>query len=64
MSPVQVGDEVARRPVTLTGLDTKQTLRMRGQVVWVHPAGRFHVVEFETPGGPLRESFMERAEGV
>ena len=64
MSPVQVGDEVARRPVTLTGLDPKQTLRMRGQVVWVHPAGRFYVVEFETPGGPLRESFIARAEGV
>lgn len=64
MSPVQVGDEVARRPVTLTGLDPKQTLRMRGQVVWVHPLERFHVVEFMTPGGPLRESFIERAGGV
>lgn len=58
MSTVHVGSAVVRKPVTLTGLDPKQTLRMRGRVVWVHPAGRFHVVEFMTPGGPLRECFM------
>lgn len=57
MSAVQVGDAVVREPVTITGLDSKKTQRMRGTVVWVHPEGRFHVVAFQTGGGALRECF-------
>lgn len=58
MSAVQVGSCVAREPVTITGLDLKKTQRMRGAVVWVHPLGRFHVVEFSFSGGKLRECFL------
>lgn len=28
-----------------------------GVVVYIHPKGRFHTVEFETGGGVLRENF-------
>ena len=41
-------------PAPATG-DAKNAQTMRGAVVWVHPAGRFHVVEFEKG---VRESFM------
>lgn len=54
---VQVGDIVTRRPITLAGVDV--TARsMQGRVVWVHPLGRFHVVEFGKGKQAVRESFM------
>lgn len=28
------------------------------RVTYIHPKGRFHMVEFETPGGALRECFL------
>ena len=49
---VQVGDVVYRKPISFSDSDAQT---MRGTVVWVHPAGRFHVVEFEKG---VRESFM------
>lgn len=58
MSMVQVGQVVVRKPATITGLDGKKTQRMRGAVVWIHPKERFHVVSFQTNGGPVRECFM------
>lgn len=30
-----------------------------GKVVYVHPAGRFYIVEFTFPGGKFWESFTE-----
>lgn len=30
-----------------------------GKVVYVHPAGRFNIVEFTFPGGKFWESFTE-----
>lgn len=27
-------------------------------VVYIHPQGRYHTVEFELPGGKVRESFL------
>lgn len=27
-------------------------------VVYIHPKGRYHTVEFATRGGPVRESFL------
>lgn len=57
MSKVQAGDSVAREPEAITGVESKRLGRMRGTVVWVHPLERFHVVEFQTRGGPLRECF-------
>ena len=52
---VQVGDVVDRKPISFSDSDAKNAQTMRGTVVWVHPAGRFHVVEFEKG---VRESFM------
>lgn len=51
---VRVGD-VQRRPVSFSDSDAKNARLLRGTVVYVHPAGRFHVVEFEKG---VRESFM------
>lgn len=58
MNGVKIGDKVYRKPLTITGLDTKTLIRMPGTVVWVHPEGRFHVVEFQLGGGAVRECFM------
>lgn len=51
---VRVGDTVQRRPVSFSDSDAKNARLLRGTVVYVHPAGRFHVVEFEKG---VRESF-------
>lgn len=56
---VQLGERVRRRPKTFTcSIDKGATRAVEGLVVFVHSEGRFHVVEFQTKGGPLRESFM------
>ena len=57
---MKVGDRVTRLPQTISELDDKcrATRRtMKGVVVYIHPLGRYHIVEFETAGGPIRESF-------
>ena len=53
-SRVRVEDVVQRRAVSFSDSDSKNARLMRGKVVYVHPAGRFHVVEFEKG---VRESF-------
>ena len=59
---VQIGDTVVREPVTFDRYDEKlrkyDKSPMRGKVVYVHPKGRYHTVEFMTAGGPVRESFQ------
>lgn len=56
---VQLGERVRRSPKTFTcSIDKGATRAMEGLVVFVHSEGRFHVVEFQTKGGPLRESFL------
>ena len=52
---VRVGDAVQRRPVSFSDSDAKNARLLHGVVVYVHPAGRFHVVEFEKG---VRERFM------
>lgn len=47
------GRRASCRPVTFG--DGK---RYTGRVVYAHGGGRWITVEFETPGGKLRESFM------
>lgn len=55
---VQLGERVRRRPKTFTcSIDKGATRAMEGRVVFVHSEGRFHVVEFQTLGGQVRESF-------
>ena len=52
--PLRVGDSVMRSPVTFSGGEGRAKL-MRGTVVCIHPAGRFHVVEFSRG---IREAFF------
>lgn len=52
---VRVGDTVQRRPISFSDSDAKNARLLRGTVVYIHPASRFHVVEFEKG---IRESFM------
>lgn len=54
---VQMGERVRRIPITLSCSVDRSIRPMEGWVVYIHPKGRFHVVEFLTRGGPLRESF-------
>ena len=59
---VHIGDSVVRKPVTFSRYDEEQKKHtsdpMRGKVVYVHPKGRFHTVEFMASGGSIRESFQ------
>lgn len=58
---VKVGDKVRRVSEILSQQDAENhSVRrtMQGRVVWIHPRGRFHEVEFELRGGPVRECFQ------
>lgn len=55
---VQVGDMVKRKPITFSDSDKKDAGWKIGRVVWIHPLGRFHVVEFGEGQQAVRESFM------
>lgn len=55
---VRVGERVTRYPLTILApsetLGGKNAKAMQGRVVYVHPRGKYHVVEFT---GGIRESF-------
>ena len=57
---VKLGDRRTVRPVTLDGHDKGKPRPLTGTVVYIHPAGRFCVLEFEVGyhGQRLRESFQ------
>nr|DAZ75803.1 MAG TPA: hypothetical protein [Caudoviricetes sp.] len=57
--PIKVGDRVTRRPISFTdSVDGGKTARkMAGTVIYVHPQGRYHVVEFGQGAKAVRESF-------
>lgn len=55
---VCVGDTVQRKPITFTRpSDQEGTRLLRGTVIWVHPKGRYHVVEFGEGANAARECF-------
>lgn len=59
---MKLGQTVTRKPLTVgkpleDDKDGKHRPTMSGRVVYIHPQGRYHVVEFEIPGGVVRESF-------
>lgn len=55
---VCVGDVVLRKPITISPKAEQDGARvLRGTVVWVHPKGYFHVVEFGEGARAVRESF-------
>lgn len=43
--------------ITDRGAIRSERRPMSGRVVYIHPLGRFHLVEFDMPGGPVREAF-------
>ena len=54
---MKIGQKVRRVPTGLTQMaeSGKQEHRpMTGKVVYIHPEGRYHLVEFETWGGTVR----------
>ena len=58
--PVTVGQKVARCPITFSDRENganSPRKTMSGVVVYVHPQGRYHTVEFELWGGKVKESF-------
>lgn len=58
---MRVGDKVLRCPETFFERenDGKSPKRpIKGVVVYVHPQGRYHTVEFDLMGGKVQESFM------
>lgn len=59
---MKLGDPVLRTPETFYDSDPKEGKANRhpitGEVIYIHPKGRYHTVEFETRGGKLRESFQ------
>lgn len=56
---MKVGDKVLRQPVSFWERDDNHSPKhfLPGRVVYIHPKGRFHIVEFETDGGKIREAF-------
>ncbi len=57
MGCVKVGDIVTRTPITFFGWESKQCKPRKGKVVYVHPKGRYHVVEFTGQVCSVREAF-------
>lgn len=61
---LRIGQKVTRSPKTIGVMDDGNfssklvTKPLRGVVVYIHPKGRFHVVEFENlKGEKIRETF-------
>lgn len=61
---IKVGDKVVRKSAVLgcgVGEDGKFSLKRNKPisctVVYVHPKGRFHIVEFEVGKNKIKESF-------
>ena len=60
MIRVNIGDEVTRLSVAMSGAKwSREASRvyLTGKVIWIHPLGRFFVMEAQLPGGKVREAF-------
>ena len=57
---VKLGDRRTVHPVTLDGHEKGKPRPLTGTVVYIHPEGRYCVLEFEvgTRGERIRESFQ------
>ncbi len=54
-----IGKEVKRMPSIHIDEQGRRTAgTVKGEVIYIHPRGRFHVVQFTFPGGSFRESFL------
>lgn len=57
---VKIGQKVMRYPDTFFEREGERNTPKRavpGVVVYIHPKGRYHIVEFELRGGKVRETF-------
>ena len=54
---VEIGQKVEKYPYAIN--EGRVHKKLEGKVVWIHPAGRFYVVEFRLPGGTFCESFRD-----
>lgn len=57
---MKVGQKVVRYPETFWERERDRNSPKRplsGKVVYIHPKGRYHTVEFDLPGGKVRENF-------
>lgn len=57
---MRIGQKVARQPETITEREGSRYAPLKtlsGRVVYIHPRGRYHTVEFRLRGGTIRESF-------
>ena len=55
---MKVGDYVTRKSVAMSG-DFRNSIYLTGEVIFVHPKGRFFVLEAQLPGGKVREAFRQ-----
>ena len=58
---VRVGQKVLRHPAVLlqeNGEGNLSRLPIPGCVAYIHPEGRYHMVEFTFSGGTIRECFL------
>lgn len=66
---MKVGDTVRRiiscslTSGTTGAVTPEEQVRRIGEVVYVHPKGRFYVAEFDFPDGKIRESYREVVKG-
>jgi len=57
---IKLGERRTVYPVTFAEAEagSKKRRPLTGRVVYIHPRARFCTLEFETRGGPIRESFQ------
>ena len=58
---MMVGDIVRRKSFAMKGdfnFSSSDKTPMEGKVIYIHPEGRYHIVEFDTRGGKIRECFL------
>lgn len=56
---LKIGENVIRHPITIYKRPHRydQVKPMEGQIVYIHPENRYHVVEFQSGNSIFRECF-------
>lgn len=55
---VNIGDKVKGKVTrAICGASTPSDIEYEGEVIYIHPKGRFYTVEFTLPNGKVRESY-------
>ena len=59
---VRLGQNVKRTPSWnfKGGYNEANTPKLSGYVRYIHPKGRYYMVEFQLPSGVLRECYFDR----